>query len=191
MEGAALVRPNQARIACDIGRKNPGDHFGKRLQELHGELLKQRSPLIEWSHLQVVNLNQRAGAPVSDTIDYLEQEPTTQKSAVLEEKLGDLFYARGKLADAIDAYGKALKLGMTPLQRVRVMLAQAQLLSLYAKRQQALDLYRQFLKQFPDYPDLLAIYQKMLLLAQDLNLASEVEKIQDHIARLSPPQPDK
>jgi len=181
--GDPLYRP--------FGRKNPDDHFGKRLEELHGELLARHSPLVEWSHLQVANLNLVMNFPVSEVLGYLEQEPTTRKSGVLLGKLGGLFYSRGKLADAIDAYGKALKLEMTPLQRVRVMLAQAQLLSLYAKRQQALELYRQFLKQFPDYPDLLAIYQKMLLLAQDLNLASEVEKIQDHIARLSPPQPDK
>lgn len=110
----------------------------------------------------------------------------TRTSAVLEEKLGEIFYARGKLADAIDAYGKALKLEMTPLQRVRVMLAQAQLLALYTRRQQALDTYRQFLKEFPDYADLLGIYQKMLPLAQDLNQAAEVEAIQKEIDRLSP-----
>ena len=91
------------------------------------------------------------------------------------------------MADAIDAYGKALNLAMTPLQRVRVMLAQAQLLALYTKRQQALDLYRQFLKEFPDYPDLPGLYQKMLPLAQDLNQTAEVERIQKEIARLSLP----
>ena len=77
------------------------------------------------------------------------------------------------------------------LDAMPVITVVANALAIRTDRQQALELYRQFLKQFPDYPDLLAIYQKMLLLAQDLNLASEVEKIQDHIARLSPPQPDK
>ena len=176
--GDPLYRP--------FGRKHPGDHFGRRLQELHGELLARNSQLIEWSHLQVANLNRIMGFPMSEVIGYLEQEPTTKKSSVLQEKLGDIFYLRGKLADAIDAYGKALNLDMTPLQRVRVMLAQAQLLTLYTKRQQALDLYRQFLKDFPDYPDLLGIYQKMLPLAQDLNQRAEVEKIQKQIERLSP-----
>jgi hypothetical protein len=76
---------------------------------------------------------------------------------------------------------------MTPLQRVRVMLAQAELLGVYTKRQPALDLYQQFLKEFPDYPDVLGIYQKMLPLAQDLNQTAEVEKIQKEIDRLSPP----
>src|SRR5437867_798060 len=138
--GDPLYRP--------FGRKNPNDHFGKRLEELHGELLARHSPLVEWSHLQVANLNLVMKFPLSEVLDYLEKEPTTRKSAVLQEKLGDLFYSRGKLADAIDAYGKALKLEMTPLQRVRVMLARAQLLSLYTRRQQALDVYRQFLKEF-------------------------------------------
>ena len=180
--GDPLYRP--------FGRKHLGDHFGKRLEELHGELLARHSPLIEWSHLQVANLNLVMKFPLGEVLGYLEQEPMTRKSAVLQEKLGDIFYSQGKLADAIDAYGKALKLEMSPLQRVRVMLGRAQLLSLYTKRQQALDLYREFLKEFPDYPDLLGIYQKMLLLAQDLKLAGEVEKIQDQIARLSP-QTDK
>ena len=38
--GDPLYRP--------FGRKNPADHFGKRLQELHGELLARKSKLIEW-----------------------------------------------------------------------------------------------------------------------------------------------
>ena len=176
--GDPLYRP--------FGRKNPGDHFGKRLEELHGTLLARNSRLLEWSHLQVANLSLANGAPPWQAIEYLEQSPMTRTSAVLEEKLGEIFYARGKLADAIDAYGKALKLEMTPLQRVRVMLAQAQLLALYTRRQQALDTYRQFLKEFPDYADLLGIYQKMLPLAQDLNQAAEVEAIQKEIDRLSP-----
>ena len=180
--GDPLYRP--------FGRKNPADHFGKRLQELHGELLARKSKLIEWSHLQVVNLNLAQGYSVSDMIGYLEQEPTTRKSAVLQEKLGDIFYSRGKLADAIDAYGKALKLEMTPQQRIRVMLGQAELLALYTKRQQALDKYQEFLKEFTNYPALLSLYQKMLPLAQDLNQTTEVVRIEKEIERLSP-HPEK
>src|ERR1044071_3043126 len=177
--GDPLYRP--------FGRRNPGEPFGKHLQELHGRLAARNSPLIEWSHLQVVNLSREQGAPWSDTVGYLEQQALTRSSAVLQEKLGDLFYARGKLADAIDAYGKALRLGMTPQQRVRVMLGEAQLLAVYTRRQQALDLYRQFLREFPDYPDPLSIYQKMLPLAQDLNQATDVARFQKEIDRLSPP----
>ena len=79
---------------------------------------------------------------------------------------------------------------MTPLQRGRVMLAQAQLLGLYTRREQALTLYRQYLTEFPDFPDLLSVYQRMLPLAQELNKTAEVDKIQKEIDRLSP-QPGK
>ena len=109
---------------------------------------------------------------------------------MLQEKLGDIFYSRGKLADAIDAYDKALKLEMTPQQRIRVMLAQAELLALYTKRQQALDMYQEFLKEFTNYPALLSLYQKMLPLAQDLNQTTEVVRIEKEIERLSP-HPEK
>src|SRR6266481_2739126 len=132
---------------------------------MDGELLGRHSRPIEWSHLQVANLNAVAGCPVSDVIGYLELQPVTKTSAVLQEKLGDIFYSRGKLADAIDAYDKALKLEMTPQQRIRVMLGQAELLALYTKRQQALDKYQEFLKEFTNYPALLSLYQKMLPLA--------------------------
>jgi tetratricopeptide (TPR) repeat protein len=120
-------------------------------------------------------------------IRYLEQEPATKQSAVLEEKLGDVCYFQGKLADAIEAYDKALKLDMTPLQRVRVMLAQAQLLALFTRTERAFDLYQQFQREFPDYPDSLTIYQKMLALAKELKKDAEVERIQREIGRLSPP----
>jgi len=69
----------------------------------------------------------------------------------------------------------------------RVMLAQAQLLATFVKEEQAFGLYQQFLKEFPDYPDPLGIYQKMLPLARSLKKASDVEKIQKELERLSPP----
>ena len=60
------------------------------------------------------------------------------------------------------------------------------MLATFVKEEQAFDLYQQFLKEFPDYPDPLAIYQKMLPLARSLKKTSEVEKIQKEVERLSP-----
>jgi tetratricopeptide (TPR) repeat protein len=106
---------------------------------------------------------------------------------VLSEKLADIFFDRGKLGDAIRTYESALKLDASPQQRVRIMLNLAGLLTLYTREQQALDLYQQFLKEFPDYPDPLGIYQKMLPLAKNLNKPEVEQKIQEEINRLSPP----
>ena len=173
-------------LYCPFGRKPPGEQIGDRFRDLHLQLLEHRSKLIEWSHLQVVNLNLATGHAASEAIGYLEQQPATQRSSVLLEKLGAIYYTQGKLTDAFEANAKALKLPMTPLQRVRVMLAQAQLLSTCVKEEQAFEEYQQFLKEFPDYPDLLAVYQKMLPLAKILKRTDEAEKIQKELERLSP-----
>ena len=174
-------------LYCPFGRNHPGDQVGDRFRDLHLQLMERRSKLIEWSHLQVVNLNLVTGHTASEAVGYLEQFAATERSSVLLEKLAAIYYSQGKLSAAFEANGKALQLPMTPLQRVRVMLAQAQLLATFVKEEQAFDLYQQFLKEFPDYPDPLAIYQKMLPLARSLKKGSEVEKIQREIDRLSPP----
>jgi len=174
-------------LYCPFGRKLAGEQIGDRFRDLHMQLLERRSKLIEWSHLQVVNLNLAMGHTASEAISYLEQCAATPRSSVLVEKLAAICYTQGKFSDAFEAYSKALQLPMTPLQRARVMLAQAQLLATFVKEDQAFDLYQQFLSEFPDYPDPLAIYQKMLPLARSLKKASEVERIQKEVDRLSPP----
>ena len=174
-------------LYCPFGRKPPGEQLGDRFRDLHLQLLEHRSKLIAWSHLQMVNLNLAMGHTASEAIGYLEQEPATQKSSVLLEKLAALCYTQGKLSDAFEANGKALHLPMTPLQRLRVMLAQAQLLATFVKEEEAFNLYQQVLKEFPDYPEPLGVYQKMLPLARSLKKTSEVERIQKEVERLSMP----
>jgi uncharacterized protein (TIGR03790 family) len=176
--GDPLYRP--------FGRGN-ADSIGARFRDLHLSLLARRNKLIEWSHLQVVNLNLASGYSPAEMFAYFDQEPTTRHSAVLMEKLADLYNDRGKLGDAIRTYESALKLETSPQQRIRIMLNLAGLLTLYTREQQALDLYQQFLKEFSDYPDPVGIYQKMLPLAKNLKKADEEQKIQQEINRLSPP----
>ena len=64
--------------------------FARHPAELHADLIKRRSPLLAWSHLRVVNLNLAQGASAAEMVGYLNQQPETQTSAVLLEKLGDL-----------------------------------------------------------------------------------------------------
>jgi predicted negative regulator of RcsB-dependent stress response len=94
--------------------------FARKPQELHEDLAKRNSKLIEWSHLRVVDLNIAQGFPLQEVVNYLETQPVTKTSGVLLEKLGDLYFAQGKPASAHQAYKDALKLDLTPLQRVRL-----------------------------------------------------------------------
>jgi hypothetical protein len=91
-------------------------------QRIHEELTKSGSKLVEWSHLKVVNLNLVMGSKVGEMIQYLQQEPATKTSAVLTEKLGDLFQMQNKPEDSIAEYRKALDLNPTPQQEVRLRL---------------------------------------------------------------------
>ena len=98
-----------------------GDHERRDREhprEQHEQLLASKSKLIEWSHLRVANLNLAQGFPAAETIAYLEAEG--KESAVLSEKLGDLYLSNGKLDLAIQNYKRALSLHSSPQQENRL-----------------------------------------------------------------------
>jgi uncharacterized protein (TIGR03790 family) len=176
--GDPLYRP--------FGRLVPGSHVGERFRSLHETLRDQNSPWFTWSLLQVTNLRLVLGEPEATLIAEFQADPLVAQSSILQEKLGDLYNQTGKFASAIRAYERALALETSPQQRTRLTLNVAELLGLYARERQALDLYQSFLQEMPDYPAPLAIYRKMLPLARRLDLQEDVTRIQAAIDRLAP-----
>ena len=158
-------------------------------EQLHADLEQRKSKWAEWSHLRVANLNLASGSDLEDAVQYLEMIPLTATSAILTEKLGDLYWNKKKLSDALRLYEKALKLEPSPQQRIRILLNLANRRTYFGSHQAAYDLYRQFLKECPDYPDLLTIYQKMLTLAEKLDKKEDAARWQKEIQRLTPPPP--
>lgn len=149
--------------------------FGRSPQQVHEELVRRGSKLVEWSHLRVVDLNLATGVREGEMIGYLEQVPLTRQSAVLTEKLADLYVAVGKPASAVHSYEQVLKLAPTPQQKVRVMLLRAEKLAVLERPADALAVYQQFLKEFSDYPDRRTVVQKALPLAEKLGRKSELD----------------
>lgn len=94
--------------------------FGQDPQALHLALMARHSPLIEWSHLRVVNLSLFHGVAPDKAIGYLLGIDTTAHSAVLTEKLGDLYEINGQPKLAVQSWKRALKLDPTPWQAVRL-----------------------------------------------------------------------
>lgn len=163
--------------------------FGRKAEELHQDLAQRRLSLVEWSILRTINMQGRAGRPIEELIAELEGPPLnvlTRQSAVLTEKLADLYWAQKKISDALDYYEAALKRHASPRQTARLLLLLAQRRTLAGPEEKAIEHYRQFLKQFPDYPEQLALYQKLLPLAQKVGDKAEVERCQEEIKRLSP-----
>jgi tetratricopeptide (TPR) repeat protein len=126
-------------------------------------------------------------APAAEMIRYLEGIPETSHSAVLEEKRADLYFSLGRIAEAIAAYQTALRLDPTPQQRIRVSLRVGLLLDLFDENEQGLALYQQFLKDSPDYPDLISIYQKLVPLAKKLGKQDLADQYERELQRLTPP----
>jgi uncharacterized protein (TIGR03790 family) len=161
--------------------------FGKNPQFQHQALLNRHSPLVEWSHLLVVNRNLLLGSTPEEMIGYIKCVDPTRKSPVLTEKLGDLCETAQRPGLAIQYYQDALKLNPTPQQAVRLTLVLGTALAGSGKEEQALAVENAFLKEHPGYPDAVPLYQKMEALALKIGQKSKAKQYALEINRLSGP----
>lgn len=150
--------------------------FGKPPAATLAELLRRHSPLVEWSFLRVVDLALAHGASIFQAANYLGSINVTAHSAVLTEKLADLYEREGKPSSAIDMYERALKLGPSPEQRIRLRLTLGKKLEQQNRNQEAYTNYARLLLEAPDYPGKRSIYQKLLALARKLHKPEEVAR---------------
>ncbi|MGO8674500.1 MAG: TIGR03790 family protein [Limisphaerales bacterium] len=156
--------------------------FGRNLDQLFMELETHESPWREWAYLRLLDLNLANGKPLSAGVTYLEQLDLTQHSAILTEKLADLYSALGRPLSAVHEYQHALTLGPSPQQRLRLRLVLGEKLAamnreeLATADQDAYEDYQKLLQEAPDYPDKQAIYRRLLPLAQKLNKTAEAEQ---------------
>jgi len=164
--------------------------FGKDADRLHRELYARDSKLAEWSWLRLANLNLAVGKPMAEAVALLEQVVAAKPSAVLMEKLGDLYAAQGKPSSAVYACRRALEIDPSPQQRLRLLLTLGERLQALDDTQEAYDAYETLLRDYPDYPDKLAIHRQLLALAQKLDKQADADKHQAEINRLSPPPPE-
>lgn len=140
--------------------------FGKNPVEQYTELAARKSKLQEWALLRIANLNRMRGMNVLEVTTALEDTPLARESAVLTEKLGDLYAEQGKPSSAISAYEKALTLHPSPQQRIRLRLTLGEKLIAAKRDDEARANYQKLLQESPDYPDAVGIGQKLAGLGQ-------------------------
>lgn len=126
--------------------------FAKSPQELHAMLLRQHSPLLEWSYLRLANLGLVHGTRLAEVAALIDNLDATTNSAILTEKLADLYDTQGKPASAIMTYQKALQLHPSPEQRIRLRLALGEKLQAQGRQAEAIEDYQHLLAESPDYP---------------------------------------
>jgi len=140
--------------------------FGKSPQLLHAQLLRENSPLLDWSYLQLADLGLVRGASVAEVSSLIDNLTMTTNSAVLTEKLADLCEMQGKPSSAIEIYGRALKLNPSPQQRIRIRLTIGEKLLAQNRDVEAIDDYKKLIEESPDYPGKNSISEKLDALEQ-------------------------
>ncbi len=163
--------------------------FGEDPDRLHRELVVRGSKLVDWSWLRLANLNLATGKPPAEVAAMLEQLEATRHSAVLTEKLADLYAAQGKPSSAVHTYRQALLLDPSPEQRIRLRLTLAERLLALDQTQEAYESYQTLLQECPNYPDKLGLCRKLLPLAEKLGKKADADNYAAEITRLSPPPP--
>jgi tetratricopeptide (TPR) repeat protein len=135
--------------------------FKKAPPALHAELEAKQSPLVEWSYNRLMNLDLVHGVRAGQLSGFLESLPVTEQSAVLTEKLAQLYDMQGKPASAIDAWRRALTLNPSPHQRIRLHLILAEKLAAEGREADMAENWRQLIADSPDYPGLPGIREKL------------------------------
>ncbi len=165
--------------------------LGRSPKALHEDLEARHSPLIEWSYLRLASINMARKAPVGEIVALIESWSVTRRSAVLTEKLAELYTAQGKPSSAVQALEQALKLSPSIQQRVRLRLDLGDKLMKLGREESALDDFQKLLAENPSHPDRLEICRKALGLARKLGKKELAAKYEEQIGLLSNTPPPK
>jgi tetratricopeptide (TPR) repeat protein len=159
--------------------------FGKTPRDQHDALERSHSKLLEWADLRYADESMVLGLKPAEVVEYLVGPGVPQDSAVLAEKLADLYQIDNQDELSIKAFRRALQLDPTPQQMVRLTLHLADRLIATGHEDEALSLYDDFLKKSPDYPATVALYSKMETLAIKLSQTRRAERYAREISKLT------
>jgi uncharacterized protein (TIGR03790 family) len=169
--------------------------MARDLRKTHEQFEATHDPLLEWSHMGVINRNENLGTPPATLATYIEEIANHEDSSVLMEKLGDLDKKLGKPASALASWQKALPRSESLQQTIRLKLTIADALAEADQPAEALDMLDGFLRSYPDYSNRKGILEKAVPLAEktgrkeaEAGYRSELLKLQPADAKKSADQ---
>lgn len=157
--------------------------FGKSPRELHESLAARKSRLLDWSLMLIVNRNLAMGTSTAEMAGFLEAQPQMRTSAVLLEKLADLYQTLGKPSSAADTTATALRQEPSPQQKIRLLLALAERRLALHDDAAAYDALKQLAVEAPDYADRRAVLERLIGLAQKLGKTDDATRWQEELKR--------
>jgi tetratricopeptide (TPR) repeat protein len=134
--------------------------------ERHDQLAREKNPLIAWSFNRLVNLDLAQGLRAPPLAQFLEQVPQTATSAVLTEKLAELYAAQGKPSSAIAAWQRALTLQPSPQQSIRIRRLLTEKLLAADRWPDASENLRLAISEAPAFPDVPKLREQLKVLTQ-------------------------
>jgi uncharacterized protein (TIGR03790 family) len=141
--------------------------------ERHAQLARTKNPLLEWSFNRLVNLDLARGIRAPQLAQFLEQIPQTTSSAVLTEKLAELYDAQGKPSSAIDAWQRALTLQPSVQQRIRIRRLLTEKLLVAERVTEAAENIRRAIKEAPTFADAPKLRVQLQALEQKIAAAKK------------------
>jgi len=165
--------------------------MARDLRTTHEQFESTDDPLLEWSHMGVINRNENLKTPPATLTTYIEEIKDHADSAVLMEKLGDLNQQLGKPASALDSWQKAASKAGSLQQTIRLKLTIADALAAADKPAEALDVLDGFLKSYPDYSNRKGILAKAVPLAEKTGRKEAEAAYRAELEKLQLPVPKK
>lgn len=144
--------------------------FSKPLPKLLIEQQRDHNKSMEWSYLRLANMSLAQGKSPANVITFFEALPETANSAVLTEKLADLYNSEGMPSSAIETLEKALKLSPSPMQAVRIRLELADKLIAVGRPKSAYTNLTDLVNEAPDFPGNPTVEKRIEELANQLGI---------------------
>ena len=147
--------------------------FGGSPEDLHKRLEEEHSKMLEWSYLRLFNLGLMSRKPTTEVAQLLENVEISKQSAVLQEKLGDIYTAApANRLQPIDAYQPSRQTRPFAHAKTPPPVHARRKANCRGRRAAPMPPCRSFLHEFPDYPDKVAILHKLLPIARKLTKTS-------------------
>lgn len=143
---------------------------------LHAELVIGKGKMLEWSWLRLMNANLSNGRSPAEIAQMLEDADFRKNSAVLTEKLADLYANLGKPTSSIHTARQALKIAENPGQRLRLRLSIAERFIAQADYVRATEELEATLLEFPNHPCRVNVLRRLATMARNLGNTKQAEE---------------
>lgn len=154
------------------------------INQLEAAFRLRGDPMLEWVILRKVNLYIEAGKPRGPLLRDLQATPQSTNSAVIAEKIAQLYADNIDFREASSWGTKAFKLATSPGQKLRLLQNVSEWQSLLGQYAEALATLSEVESLRPDFRNLVPFRQKQLNLAREASLKPEVDRLLTELERL-------